>query len=188
MFGQVIDDFYDSWPFCWFWHTHAAIQCGCVDFFRMQNAKSGISKVSDCRALKIFNWCQFHPFSKTWTIPTSQQFEGATSYPKGIWENEDIVFLCEILPDIFFSLCIFFPGKFQLTALNAGWTQKSRRRGFVRRRILTSSKVLWKIGGSAWVSGNSRRIQRHQKKIARPQVASCSILLLLCSIANIPEP
>lgn len=204
----------------------------------MQNAKRGISKVSVCWALKIFNWCQFHPFSKSLAIPTVQQFEGATSHPKGFGKvKTSIVFFWNFVQP-FFSLCIFFPDKIQLTALNAGSTEKSMRRGFVRRRILTSSKVLWgvkhefsvctvsvfcvphksflkrsdfssylhpspldldqrsvwsvrvsrKIGGSAWVSGNSRRIQRHQKEFARPQVASCNILLLLCSIANIPEP
>lgn len=113
--------------------SHAKCQKWHIEGIRLSSIKN------------IFNWCQFHPFSKSLTIPTVQQFEGATSHPKGIWESEDVHrFSAKFCPTIFF-VDLFFPGKFQLTALNAGSTEKSRRRGFVRRRILTSSKVLWGV-------------------------------------------
>lgn len=114
MLGQVIDDFYDSWPFCWFWHTHAAIQCGCVDFFRMQNAKSGISKVSVCRALKIFSiGVNFTRFQKVQQFQQSNSLKVPRPTPKGFGKvKTSIVFLCEILLNHFFRCAFFFPENF----------------------------------------------------------------------------
>ena len=79
----------------------------------MQNAKRGISKVSVCWALKIFNWCQFHPFSKSLAIPTVQQFEGATSHPKGFGKvKTSIVFFVKFCSTIFFVVHFFSRIKF----------------------------------------------------------------------------